>query len=36
MAFDLGVLSLVVGSTLLMLTSLAHQSVRSHRDAERE
>jgi multicomponent K+:H+ antiporter subunit A len=32
--FDLGVLSLVVGSTLLILTALAHQSVRAHRAAE--
>ena len=29
--FDIGVFTLVVGSTLLVLTSLAHQSVRSHR-----
>ncbi|MGV8805684.1 MAG: monovalent cation/H+ antiporter subunit A [Polaromonas sp.] len=29
--FDLGVFSLVVGSTLMILTSIAHQSVRSHR-----
>ena len=34
--FDLGVFSLVVGSTLLILTSLAHQSVRAHRAAEAE
>ncbi|HET9596728.1 MAG TPA: monovalent cation/H+ antiporter subunit A [Anaeromyxobacteraceae bacterium] len=32
--FDLGVLSLVVGSTLLILTALAHQSVRAHRATE--
>ena len=31
--FDLGVFALVVGSTLLILTALAHQSVRSHRAA---
>ena len=29
--FDIGVFTLVVGSTLLVLTALAHQSVRSHR-----
>jgi multicomponent K+:H+ antiporter subunit A len=29
--FDLGVFSLVVGATVLMLIALAHQSVRSHR-----
>ncbi|MDD2546516.1 MAG: MnhB domain-containing protein, partial [Burkholderiaceae bacterium] len=29
--FDIGVFTLVVGSTLLILTALAHQSVRSHR-----
>jgi multicomponent K+:H+ antiporter subunit A len=29
--FDVGVYSVVVGSTLLILTALAHQSVRSHR-----
>jgi multicomponent K+:H+ antiporter subunit A len=29
--FDLGVYVLVVGATLLILTSLAHQSVRGHR-----
>jgi len=29
--FDMGVFSLVVGATLLILTALAHQSVRSHR-----
>jgi multicomponent K+:H+ antiporter subunit A len=29
--FDIGVFSLVVGATLLILTALAHQSVRSHR-----
>ncbi|MFL1876232.1 hydrogen gas-evolving membrane-bound hydrogenase subunit E, partial [Hansschlegelia beijingensis] len=31
--FDLGVFSLVVGATVLMLIALAHQSVRSHRIA---
>jgi multicomponent K+:H+ antiporter subunit A len=38
--FDLGVFSLVLGATMLILTALAHQSVRSHRwsdeQAERE
>ncbi len=29
--FDIGVFTVVVGSTLLILTALAHQSVRSHR-----
>src|SRR5690606_4225753 len=29
--FDLGVFSLVVGATVLILIALAHQSVRSHR-----
>jgi multicomponent K+:H+ antiporter subunit A len=29
--FDLGVFALVVGTTVLMLVALAHQSVRSHR-----
>ena len=29
--FDSGVFALVVGSTLMMLTAIAHQSVRSHR-----
>jgi multicomponent K+:H+ antiporter subunit A len=33
--FDLGVFLLVVGSTVLMLIALAHQSVRSHRPASR-
>jgi multicomponent K+:H+ antiporter subunit A len=32
--FDLGVFSLVVGSTLFILVALAHQSVRAHREAE--
>ncbi len=31
MFFDAGVFALVVGSTLLILTAIAHQSVRSHR-----
>lgn len=31
--FDLGVFALVVGSTVLILTAIAHQSVRSHRAA---
>ncbi|RMX08044.1 monovalent cation/H+ antiporter subunit A [Corticibacter populi] len=31
MFFDLGVFTVVVGSTLLILTALAHQSVRGHR-----
>ena len=31
MFFDAGVFALVVGSTLMMLTAIAHQSVRSHR-----
>ncbi|KAF1046113.1 monovalent cation/H+ antiporter subunit A [Xylophilus sp.] len=31
MFFDIGVFTLVVGATLLILTALAHQSVRSHR-----
>lgn len=29
--FDIGVFSLVLGATMLILTSLAHQSIRSHR-----
>ena len=33
MFFDAGVFAAVVGSTLLILTALAHQSVRSHRKA---
>jgi multicomponent K+:H+ antiporter subunit A len=33
--FDLGVFSLVVGATVLMLIAIAHQSVRSHRAAPR-
>jgi multicomponent K+:H+ antiporter subunit A len=31
LAFDLGVLSMVFGATVLMLIALAHQSLRSHR-----
>jgi multicomponent K+:H+ antiporter subunit A len=31
MFFDMGVFSLVVGATLLILTAIAHQSVRGHR-----
>ena len=34
--FDTGVFTLVVGATLLILTALAHQSVRSHRWADEE
>ena len=34
--FDIGVFSLVVGSTMLMLTSIAHQSVRGYRFHERQ
>ena len=33
--FDIGVFTLVVGSTLLILTAIAHQSVRSHRYHDR-
>jgi len=29
--FDVGVYAMVVGSTLLMLTALGHQSVRAHK-----
>ncbi|VTU15565.1 Multiple resistance and pH homeostasis protein A [Variovorax sp. SRS16] len=32
--FDMGVFALVLGATMLILTALAHQSVRSHRWAE--
>jgi multicomponent K+:H+ antiporter subunit A len=35
MFFDLGVFSVVVGATLLILTALAHQSIRAHRKASR-
>jgi len=31
--FDLGVFAVVLGSTLLMLTAIAHQSLRSRRPA---
>ena len=31
MFFDLAVLVVVVGATLLILTALAHQSIRRHR-----
>ncbi|RYZ10900.1 MAG: monovalent cation/H+ antiporter subunit A [Comamonadaceae bacterium] len=34
--FDLGVYGLVLGATVLILTALAHQSVRSHRWADEE
>jgi multicomponent K+:H+ antiporter subunit A len=34
--FDLGVFSIVVGSTLFILLALAHQSVRAHREAEED
>jgi multicomponent K+:H+ antiporter subunit A len=30
--FDIGVFAVVVGSTLLILTALAHQSIRAHRE----
>jgi multicomponent K+:H+ antiporter subunit A len=33
--FDLGVFAAVVGATLLILTALAHQSLRAHRRAAR-
>ena len=36
MLFDLGVLLLVVGATVLMLVALAHQSIRAPRPASRE
>ena len=32
--FDVGVFAAVVGATLLILTSLAHQSIRGHRKPE--
>ncbi len=32
MFFDLGVFCVVLGSTLLILVALAHQSIRAHRD----
>ncbi len=34
--FDLGVYALVLGATILILTALAHQSVRSHRWADEQ
>ena len=34
--FDMGVFSIVLGSTMLILTALSHQSVRSHRWAEEQ
>ncbi|MDB5730985.1 MAG: cation:proton antiporter [Variovorax sp.] len=34
--FDLGVFTLVLGATLLILTGLAHQSIRSHRWVEEQ
>ncbi|WP_399679646.1 monovalent cation/H+ antiporter subunit A [Xenophilus sp.] len=36
MFFDIGVFSLVLGATMLILTALAHQSIRSHRWAEEQ
>ena len=33
LAFDLGVVALVVGATVLMLVALAHQSLRRKREA---
>jgi multicomponent K+:H+ antiporter subunit A len=32
--FDIGVMAVVVGATLLILSSLAHQSIRTHRPAD--
>ena len=34
--FDIGVFALVLGATMLILTALAHQSVRSHRWSEEQ
>lgn len=34
--FDMGVFALVLGATMLILTALAHQSVRSHRWADEQ
>jgi multicomponent K+:H+ antiporter subunit A len=34
--FDMGVFALVLGATMLILTGLAHQSVRSHRWSEEQ
>jgi len=36
LVFDIGVFTLVVGATLLILTALAHQSVRAHRYSARD
>jgi len=34
--FDMGVFALVLGATMLILTALAHQSIRSHRWSEEQ
>jgi multicomponent K+:H+ antiporter subunit A len=34
--FDIGVFALVLGATMLILTAMAHQSIRSHRWAEEQ
>ena len=34
--FDIGVFALVLGATMLILTGLAHQSIRSHRWADEQ
>jgi multicomponent K+:H+ antiporter subunit A len=34
--FDMGVFTLVLGATMLILTALAHQSIRSHRWADEQ
>ena len=34
--FDMGVFALVLGATMLILTAMAHQSIRSHRWAEEQ
>ncbi|MOA67313.1 putative monovalent cation/H+ antiporter subunit A [compost metagenome] len=34
--FDIGVFALVLGATMLILTALAHQSIRSHRWADEQ
>lgn len=34
--FDTGVFALVLGATMLILTALAHQSIRSHRWADEQ
>ena len=36
LVFDLGIFTLVVGATVLILIALAHQSVRRHRPAAAE